>query len=107
MKQTENHDMEDVLLQLAARFREQAFCRYVKNCPEYERLLEISCAADKAYYDMELTDEQRSQIDELLDSRSEASDCELTLTYIAGILDGIMFLRDYGFLDMYVAEKSA
>lgn len=107
MKQTEKSTLEDTLLQLAARFREQAFCRYVKDCPEYKRLLEIACEADKAYYEMELTDQQRELIDRLLTSRSDASECELTLTYVAGILDGIIFLRDFGFLDMYMMEKSA
>lgn len=107
MKQTEKTKLEDTLLQLAAKFREQAFCRYVKDWPEYRRLLEISCAADRAYYEMELTDQQREQIDEILNSRSDASDCELTLTYVAGVLDGIIFLRDTGFLDMYMMEKSA
>lgn len=92
------------LFQLASIFRERAFNRYGKDYPEYRRLLKISCDADRAYYQMELTRDQRKVLDHLLNSRLEASECELTLTYISGFLDGIEFLQRHGFLDAYVSE---
>ena len=105
MEGTEREQIEDTLLQLMTRCRERAFCRYMKDYPEYKRLLKISCEADKNYYKMELTKQQREQIDFLLNSRADAADCELTLTYQAGILDGVHFLQQLGFLDMYVSDE--
>lgn len=104
MEGTERERIEDILLQLMTRCRERAFCRYMQDNAEYKRLLKISCEADKNYYKMELTKQQREQIDFLLNSRLDATDCELTLTYIAGILDGVLLLQRMGFLDMYVSE---
>lgn len=106
MIHTEKEQMENTLLQLATRFREQAFCRYGKDCPKYEKLLQKACEADQSYYAMELTSQQREQIDALLNSRAEASDCELTLTYIAGLLDGIRMLKESGFLELYVSDEN-
>ena len=51
---------------------------------------------------MGLTKEQREQIDRLLEGREEAGEYELTLTYVAGLLDGVAALRELGFLDMFV-----
>lgn len=95
------------LFQVASILRERAFCRYGKDYPEYRRLLKISCDADRGYYEMELTGEQREQLDHLLNSRSDASECELTLTYIAGFLDGIEFLRRLGLLDTYISDEDS
>ncbi len=94
------------LFQLASVFRERAFKRYGKEYPEYRRLLKISCDADRVYYEMELTEKQRRLLDHLLNSRLEASECELTLTYICGFLDGIEFLQRHGFLDTYVSDAA-
>ncbi|MCI9103021.1 MAG: hypothetical protein HFG47_06920 [Lachnospiraceae bacterium] len=105
MERTDKSTIGDTLMQLMTRCREKAFCKYMKDDPEYKRLLKISCEADKNYSNMDLTPEQREQIDFLLNSRTDAGECELTLTYIAGIMDGITFLRHMGFLDMYVSEE--
>ena len=55
--------------------------------------------------ELPLTEEQKEVIERMLEKRMEANECELTLTYIAGILDGISYLRDAGFLDMYVVDS--
>lgn len=94
--------MEETLLQLAARLREKAFYRYVMDRPGYQERLDIACKAEKSYHDLELTEKQREQVDLLLESREEAEEYELTLTYVAGLLDGIAGLQKLGFLDMYV-----
>ncbi len=104
MEGMEKGVLEDTLLQLATRLRERAFCRYVKDRLDYKELLQAACEAEKGYCDMELTNEQREQIDLLLESRANAEERELTLTYVAGILDGVAFLRKLGFLDMYVQD---
>ena len=55
---------------------------------------------------MSLTAEQRTLIDDMLEKRMDAAGCELTLTYMSGLLDGIVFLRDSGFLDMYMMDET-
>lgn len=102
MEGAEKRMMEETLLQLAARLREKAFYRYVMDRPGYQERLDIACKAEKSYHDLELTEKQREQVDLLLESREEAEEYELTLTYVAGLLDGIAGLQKLGFLDMYV-----
>lgn len=102
MEGTEKRMMEETLLQLATKLREKAFYRYVMDRPAYQELLQAACEAEKGYYDMGLTKEQREQIDRLLEGREEAGEYELTLTYVAGLLDGVAALRELGFLDMFV-----
>lgn len=67
--------------------------------------MEAVCEADKQYVNLPLTEEQKEVIEKMLEKRMEANECELTLTYAAGILDGIMYLRNTGFLDLYVVDS--
>ena len=67
--------------------------------------MEAVCEADKQYMDLPLPEEHKKTIERMLEKRMEANECELTLTYIAGILDGISYLRAVGFLDMYVVDS--
>ena len=71
----------------------------------HKEKVEAVCEADKQYMDLLLTEEQKEVIEKMLEKRMEANECELTLTYAAGILDGIMYLRNAGFLDMYVVDS--
>ena len=94
----------DTLLQLGTVLREKRAHAYGVGWDMHRKKVEAVCEADKKYMDLLLTNEQKEIIEEMLEKRMEANECELTLTYIAGILDGITYLRDAGFLDLYVVN---
>ena len=90
----EKEKLYDTLLQLGTALREKRAHVYGVGWELHKEKVEAVCEADKQYMDLPLTEK-----------RMEANECELTLTYAAGILDGIMYLRNAGFLDMYVVDK--
>lgn len=103
---TENKNLEGTLFQLATAMREKRARIYPFGRDIYKNKMEIACEADHDYMEMSLTEEQRTLIDDMLEKRMEAAGCELTLTYLSGLLDGIVFLRDSGFLDMYMMDEA-
>ena len=105
MKQEERRTLENTVVQLLNVLREQSHGKYVAGCERYKRQVEAACEAEREYLDLDLAEGQREVIEHLLQSRSDAEDCELTLTYVAGLLDSLMFLRSAGFLDLYVEDE--
>ena len=101
----EKEKLYDTLLQLGTALREKRAHVYGVGWELHKEKVEAVCEADKQYMDLPLTEEQKKVIERMLEKRMEANECELTLTYIAGILDGISYLRAVGFLDMYVVDS--
>ena len=101
----EKEKLYDTLLQLGTALREKRAHVYGVGWELHKEKVEAVCEADKQYMDLPLTEEQKEVIERMLEKRMEANECELTLTYIAGILDGISYLRAVGFLDMYVVDS--
>ena len=101
----EKEKLYDTLLQLGTALREKRAHVYGVGWDMHRKKVEAVCEADKQYMDLLLTEEQKEVIEKMLEKRMEANECELTLTYAAGILDGIMYLRNAGFLDMYVVDS--
>ena len=101
----EKEKLYDTLLQLGTALREKRAHAYGVGWDTHRKKVEAVCEADKQYMDLPLTEEQKEVIERMLEKRMEANECELTLTYVAGILDGISYLRDAGFLDMYVVDS--
>lgn len=91
--------MEKTMFCIATAMREQAAIKYVLPYPKRKELMELACAEESLYMEMELSDEQRKIIDHILEMREEVSQIDLTMTYLAGMLDSIEFLRNGGFLD--------
>ncbi len=106
MTEKEKAKLDDTLMQLMTEFREKRVKKYDLAKKLYREKMEKACAADADYMLLGLTDNQRQVIDHMLDLRSEAGICELTITYMAGLLDGIVFLKDLGFLDMHILEEN-
>lgn len=104
---TEDKKLEGTLFQLATAMREKRARIYPFGRDIYKNKMEIACEADHEYMKMSLTAEQRTLIDDMLEKRMDAAGCELTLTYLSGLLDGIVFLRDSGFLDMYMIDNAS
>ena len=104
MKQEEKALIEDVVFHVLNVLRERSYAKYVLGQELYRKKVEIACEWNDRYEQMELADEQREIIEHMLQARSDAADCELTLTYMAGLLDGVMFLRRAGLLDLYMEE---
>ena len=100
----EKEKLYNTLLQLGTALREKRAHVYGVGWDLHKEKVEAVCEADKKYMELLLTNEQKEVIEEMLEKRMEANECELTLTYIAGILDGITYLRDAGFLDLYVVN---
>ena len=101
----EKEKLYDTLLQLGTALREKRVHVYGVGWDLHKEKVEAVCEADKKYMDLPLPEEHKETIERMLEKRMEANECELTLTYIAGILDGISYLRDAGFLDMYVVDS--
>lgn len=100
----EKERLYDTLLQLGTALREKRAHAYGVGWNLHKEKVEAVCEADKKYMDLPLTEEQKEVIERMLEKRMEANECELTLTFVAGILDGIIFLRELGFLDMYIMD---
>lgn len=105
MKQEEKAQIEDMVFQILNALRERSYAKYVLGQELYRKKVEIACEQNDRYGRMELTNEQREAIDGMLQARSDAADCELTLTYMAGLLDGMMFLRRTGLMDLYMQDE--
>lgn len=101
----EKEKLYDTLLQLGTALREKRAHVYGVGWDMHRKKVEAVCEADKQYVNLPLTEEQKEVIEKMLEKRMEANECELTLTYAAGILDGIMYLRNAGFLDLYVVDE--
>ena len=101
----EKEKLYDTLLQLGTALREKRVHVYGVGWDLHKEKVEAVCEADKQYMDLPLPEEHKKTIERMLEKRMEANECELTLTYAAGILDGIMYLRNAGFLDMYVVDS--
>ena len=104
MMMNEKEKLYDTLLQLGTALREKRVHVYGVGWDLHKEKVEAVCAADKKYMDLPLPEEQKAVIERMLEKRREANECELTLTFVAGILDGITFLRELGFLDMYIMD---
>ena len=104
---TEDKKLEGTLFQLATAMREKRARIYPFGRDIYKNKMETACEADHEYMKMNLTAEQRTLIDDMLEKRMDAAGCELTLAYLSGLLDGIVFLRDSGFLDMYMIDDAS
>lgn len=100
----EKEKLYDTLLQLGTALREKRTYVYGVGWNLHKEKVEAVCEADKQYMDLPLTEQQKEVIERMLEKRMEANECELTLTFVAGILDGITFLRELGFLDMYIMD---
>ena len=96
--------MEDTILQLAAVLREKTYARHVLTRANYKRMMEETCDADRAYLMLDLTDQQKKIIDDMLDKRETATGRELAWSYLLGMMDALLFLRRAGFLDMFLLE---
>lgn len=101
----EKEKLYDTLMQLGTALREKRAHVYGVGWDMQRKKVEAVCEADKQYMDLSLTEEQKAVIERMLEQRMEANECELTLTYATGILDGITYLRNAGFLDMYVMDS--
>ena len=104
MKQDERKVLEDTVFQLMNALRERTHKKYVAGYGPYRKRVETACRAEQEYRAMGLEEDRRKVMDHVLETRSEVEDCELTLTYVAGILDSLLILRAAGFLDLYMRE---
>lgn len=105
MKQEEKDRLEDTVFQFLNVLRERSYSKYVLWQDSYREKVDAACRENARYEKLDLTAEQRAVIEEMLQIRSEVTDCELTLTYMAGLLDCLMFLRRSGLMDLYMEES--
>lgn len=107
MTEKEKMRLEDTLLQLGMIIREKSIQKYDFG-RIYRAKLDESLKAETKYMKMQsqLTEEQEQIIEDMLDFRTEVAGYELTINYLAGLLDGIVFLRDSGLLDMYIMDET-
>ena len=96
--------MEDTFLQLATVLREKSLTKHVRWRENYQELMQAACDADRVYMELELTEQQRKIVDDMLDKRETATGRELAWSYVLGMMDATLFLRKNGFLDMFLIE---
>lgn len=103
----ENDKLNDTLMQIANALREKRSHKYNYGWDIYKHKAELACEAGNQYMNLELTEKQREVIDKMMELQADAYGCELTLNYIAGLLDGIVFFRDLDLLDMFMMDNTA
>lgn len=104
MKMDERMLLEDTILQLAAVLRERTFTRDILTRESYQSMMQDTYEADRAYMMLDLTDQQRKIVDDMLDKRETANGRELAWSYLLGMKDAVLFFRRAGFLDMCLSE---
>lgn len=97
---------KETFMEIANVLREKAVKRYVIHDEEYKRLVDIAEAAETYFLDQEASDDKKEQMNQIWRRRSDAEECGQTLLYLAGLMNGISFLRDLGLLDMIFEEES-
>ncbi|MEH2932147.1 DUF6718 family protein [Candidatus Ventrimonas sp. KK005] len=97
---------KETFMEIANVLREKAVKRYVIHDEEYKRLVDIAEAAETCFLDQEASDDKKEQMNQIWRRRSDAEECGQTLLYLAGLMNGISFLRDMGLLDMIFEEES-
>ena len=60
--------------------------------PEYEQAMDRVVEFEQQYEEMELRPEDRTAIDGLLNALDDIEECEVSLAYLVGMADCILFL---------------
>lgn len=98
---------KETLMEIANVFRERAVKRYVIPDEEYGRLAKIAEAAENNFLEQETSEDKKELVNQIWRRRSDAEDYAETLLYVSGLMNGIVFLRDMGLLDMIFEENES
>ena len=60
--------------------------------PEYEQAMDRVVEFEQQYEEMELRPEDRAAIDGLLNALDDIEECEVSLAYLVGMVDCLLFL---------------
>lgn len=93
MKKEYHGEIEKRIYPVMQKFRERARERFVLSQPELRAEMEEAAKASDRYAQMGLANEQRQCVDEMVERITLAYECELTWTYMAGVLDCLQFLE--------------
>lgn len=104
---TEDQKMEDILFRLAIVLREKRARLYPYGRDIYKNKRETACEADHEYMGLNITEEQRMLWMTCWNNAWMRPNVSLHGSICPGLLDGIAFLRDFGFLDMYITEDTS
>ena len=96
MTDVEKQKITDTLLYLAEPYRIQAMRRYFPEINQNKELSERCCKLADQVQKANLSEEDRQTVDDFTCQMQELQDLQLSIMYVAGILDGCTFLQDHG-----------
>lgn len=103
MKDEEKKKILEALIYLMEPYRMEAMQRYLSEIPKNKELTRKICDLADEIVCQQLKPEQKDIFDELMATMQDLHDVQLSALYTAGIIDGLVFLKDQGLLDKVIA----
>ena len=91
MKDEEKKKICETMIYLMDPYRIEAMKRYFPGIGKNRELTEKSCE--------ELSDGQKQTVDKLMATMEDLHDTQLSIIYAAGIIDGLVFIKERSLLD--------
>ena len=99
MKNEEKKKICETMIYLMDPYRIEAMKRYFPEIGKNRELTEKSCELADQVEALELSDGQKQTIDRLMVTMENLHDTQLSIIYAAGIIDGLIFIKERGLLD--------
>lgn len=104
MKDEEKRKILEALIYLMEPYRMEAMQRYLSEIPKNRELTRKMCDLADELVCQQLDQEQKALFDDLMATMQDLHDIQLSTLYTAGIIDGLVFLKDQGLLDKVLAS---
>lgn len=104
MKDEEKRKILEAMIYLMEPYRMEAMQRYLSEIPRNKELTRKMCDLADELVCQQLNPEQKTLFDELMATMQDLHDIQLSALYTAGIIDGLVFLKDQGLLDKVIAN---
>lgn len=92
----------DALLYIIDPYRAETMKRYLSEVPKNKELTEKVCNLADGIETLGLTAEQKETVDNFMQASQELQDLQLSVIYIAGMVDALVLLKDQGMLDRII-----
>lgn len=88
-----NNDFYNILKCSIESLKESSLSPLLRNDKDYQKYLNSERIAEKNYLQLDLSENQKSIVNTLLDARDKENSEYSNLSYLAGIIDCIQFLK--------------
>lgn len=104
VKDEEKRKILEALIYLMEPYRIEAMQRYLSEIPKNRELTRKICDLADTLVCQQLNQEQKALFNDLMATMQDLHDVQLSAIYTAGIIDGVVFLKDQGLLDKVIAN---